>query len=493
MAETLEQKLYKNADISREKIVFNLSKQELLDPQLTQILRAGFLSAIGPKIILRCTDKNLAFSKEERAQLIKNNELLKENNGEMQFVESIRSATEYSHGFSSPTSVNLSFHRVIIREANLTFEEVLGANKEIATVAETIKRIAKEHNLSPFETYMVCYFYAQNIEYHLDLENAVLDQSLIKTVNGNTGCCVGQAAYLTTLLNMVGINSCSISVLQNDCQVAVLKKLQEANADKPYLKKIKELQSEEVIKKFIDGKLSRIPKENYYLLGPLIKDMTTDHAITLVYMEDEKYSMKCGFLADPTETSSNYGAFCQLDDQTLKEVFGFSGLSKADHNLLLDEFFKKLDIQDNPELSAQKEEEYFKLAKDAILVEIFKKVDKFSKKYKYLKNQKLKLKISKFLSDLDKCQSFGDIKRLFTAQIKQKTLLGDICRKLYPEIINDKDGMFTQLKNASKYYSKMQSLASEQTLTQEKLTECLNRAQDVYEYLFDEDDIEKGE
>lgn len=258
-----------NFESNRPVTVVTLSKDEIASPELKKCIEGGLFNNdinAGRKVVVKCSDKDLAFNREEAMKLIENHEALSKNGGEMVFEETILAG-------SSPTSrsYNMKFNDVLV-----SFPEMMKVNEKLTRFADVVKKISEKNQLSPYEQYLLCHKIVSNMEYYWESNGQSLyhsSQSYIETVAKNAGCCVGKAEYLRALLSMVGIKACTIGV-DSDRELAIY---YSAMGDQ----------------KTAHAFIKRVNKKDS-------NSLRTNHRITLVSLDDPKYGMHGVFAGDPS-------------------------------------------------------------------------------------------------------------------------------------------------------------------------------------------------
>lgn len=289
--------------------VLTLTKDEITSPLLKESIEQSLFDDIlgtSSKLVVKCSDRDLAFNKEEAMRLVDNHEVLTKAGGAMFFEESISSANcvtgdeivdeNENEGLASADSEQSNVSREykeIIKHVLVSFQEMMGVNEKLADLAKNIKEISDENNLTPYEQYLLCHRVVSNLPYYTT-ENASYDssQSYIETVQKNSGCCVGKAQYLRALLSMIGIKSCVISVNSKNEEAAYRR-----TEGKP------SLQSESIL---------------------------TNHAINLICLEDQKYGISGVFAGDAVARGSY--DFITLENN-LTVLFNYGGLYRGKNQI----------------------------------------------------------------------------------------------------------------------------------------------------------------
>lgn len=251
--------------------VVTLSKDEIVSPELEQCIEHGLFNndiQAGRKIVIKCSDKDLAFNQEEAMRLVKNHEALSKRGGEMMFEESVRRGLFYKEN-----SLGVEINDVLV-----SFPEMMKVNAKLTNIANAVNKISEKNHFSPYEKYLLCHKIISQMKYYHE-ENDPLkkytpyfaSQSYIETVTKNAGCCVGKAEYLRALLSMVGIKSCTFS-LDSDREIAAL--YDALGYPKEARKTMKKVNNKEH------------------------SDLFTNHRITLIALDDSKYGMHGVFAGD---------------------------------------------------------------------------------------------------------------------------------------------------------------------------------------------------
>lgn len=282
--------------------VLTLTKEEIISPQLSQCIRQGVFKKIGDgtKLVIKCSDRDLAFNTDEAMNLIQNHEALKEIGGEMIFEETIlRDNKLYYSDQSNPMSSRLinevsmrgnlddsnlkqrvedalskdpNIYEMIKSHILVSFPEMMEVNKKLTKLSEKINKLSKENNLSPYEKYLLCCEAIKGLTYYINDQN-VYDpaQSYIETVQKNSGCCLGKAQYLRALLSMIGIKSCTVVVDSRREWATYYHEIDRQN--------------------LAQEKLDEVNKNEHERLG-------IDHAMNLIFLEDPKYGISGVFAGD---------------------------------------------------------------------------------------------------------------------------------------------------------------------------------------------------
>lgn len=255
--------------------VVTLSKDEIASPELEKCIDRGLFDndiKAGRKVVIKCSDKDLAFNQDEAMRLIKNHDALSKNGGEMMFEETISKSSFYTDA-----SFDLQFSDVLV-----SFPEMMRVNEKLTNIAYMVKKISDQNHFSPYEKYLLCHKVVSEMQYYWEGDGRFYSnpayhssQSYIETVTKNAGCCVGKAEYLRALLSMVGIKSCTIGV-DGDRETAIY---YNANGNSKEARKMIE-------------KVNNKP----------FRDLFTNHRITLVALDDPKYGMH-GIFAGDASTS----------------------------------------------------------------------------------------------------------------------------------------------------------------------------------------------
>lgn len=281
---------------NRPVTVVTLSKDEIASPELEKCIDLGLFDKdikAGRKVVIKCSDKDLAFNQEEAMRLIKNHEALSKNGGEMVFEETISKSSSFFND-----SFDLQQNDVLV-----SFPEMMKVNAKLTRLADMVKQISKRNHLSPYEKYLLCHKVVSEMQYYFEADDPLKkhlryfsSQSYIETVTKNAGCCVGKAEYLRALLSMVGIKACTIGIDADREEATYF-------ASRGFPEEAQE--SMKVVKN----------KEH--------SDFATNHRVTLISLDDSKYGMHGIFVGD----ASSKGAPDTIPvGVNLDKLFNYGGL-----------------------------------------------------------------------------------------------------------------------------------------------------------------------
>jgi len=189
-----------------------VNKQQLLSPAFKNELASS-----KKRPIITCADSELYFNEHEYQILLDIYKRIKtiDHEARLMFEEKIYSGT--TEVLSSDGKRDYEFDITHIN--GITFEEVVEANRSLLKFAEKVNKGYKNKDgdiveLSPYEKYLICFEFINRFPYFIENDDKKVweSQSFIKTAQNLSGCCAGKSQCLKALLNMVGIDSCCISV-----------------------------------------------------------------------------------------------------------------------------------------------------------------------------------------------------------------------------------------------------------------------------------------
>lgn len=379
------------------KIVVELTKEQLLSPLLKQCLEEGlFKTDTGIKYEFACYEQFVLNPKEAKA-FAQNATAILKSHTDMWFYEKKEGG---SNILSSLKTILLSYQIEDLGYFRYSLEQVLGINIKLAEYAKKIKSLTVTkngitRNLSPFEKYLLCYKIIENVPYTLyeDTNNEIeLSRSFYATVLNNRGCCVGKAFFLKALLKMVGIDSCVIAVNSTASNLAFhdnsIQMIQNTPMD--FFERYGENKG---IEFHLETKVYR-----YYLSKLqstfLVELKAPNHAINLVYLDDKNYGISGVFASDATDEPLE--RLCLFDDiidaymsigpfknsKYDKDLCTYADLIDPKYSLELIEFAGSLDKKSlclslTPEKQALVEEEVLVKLRQLILADFNKFVAKY--------------------------------------------------------------------------------------------------------------------
>ncbi len=435
-------------------IVVEVKREDLVSPNFSRAIRDQLfvMLAGGKRVEFHCIDKDLYFRESEALKLLGDYEYLKAHGCELYFRETL---DDMGIEFSLDEADRLDYFTIGSNNKTyenddrvqagkldwdktgktmttpITFDQVMEANSKILSVANKINRYAEEHNISPFEKFLICRKYiCKKIEY---ITEPVVDtHSYIGTILAMKGCCSGEAQSLRILLKLCGINSFCISTDINAKDVNLsLPLMRRYSGVNTLIYEGKELTIDEYEKICID-KINSLES----------KEMSTNHAINIVQIDDDKYGMHGIGATDPTG-SNDFELLFIKDKECLNNLFNFSSYIRLLHGNGFEEFIRNVEQNTISKDDYKKiDEDIFSFAKMSIIEQI-----KGSTPKKLTDEDHNAMAI--FLNAIIKCKTLSSLEYIMDLySMGQNSSESELARHIFPRIKNNKLGAYCLIKEA---------------------------------------------
>ena len=454
--------------------VITLTKNQLVHQNFTKAINHNLFNKlkVDKNTVFLCNDKNLFFSQKQALTLLQNYKLIKKQGYDLVFREPLKDSSQ------NIISDNNRFVGIEMdkRGMLLTFGEILQINTKLLQCANKINNYSNNHNLSPFEKYLVCFNYVSNIQYSTDYFD--MSHSYTGTILKNQGCCVGKSQYLRILLKLCNINSCCATMMMS-------KEMEELTYH--FFKKYRNDLS------FFDDKNNPINIEEWrYFYSNEVQNINeldiqtcNDHCINLIYIDDDKYNLHGIFTCDTCNSMLKYMPI--KDRNSLKNIFNFSTYALFSNGGEFDAFLSEIKFNMLPKNEIKKiENEFFTFTQKAIK----EYLNDLTSTMKYDDEDK---KLQLFISEIGRCRNDYKIRQLFDKYRFEETKFGKIINELYDKVLSQKDNIFNLTSIACENRVALEGCPFAYEMPTILYENAKSKAYDVCEDLFSGNNVETDE